>query len=396
MSMGFPMLLYTLVMEKEEGVTELMTINGLKIIYYWATYYIYYFIVLSCVSVFFVLLGYLIVDSPYFRETSIVIQILMLSIWNIAQISWALLLSTFIKTSRLANLVGYLSSIFLVLIIGSISQFLFPAPQELPWVFYLIPHSGMLRAFYAFASICSIDNCVQGFGDVTFELGEAMLMMLLFAILYGFLGLLLNEPTIRNKVRGCLKKKIELGSSRDSRIDSTEMVEEISESGIEYIKQVKELDPNDPNYVLIAKDLRKQYPAKKDKPALDQFYLSVERGTVFGLLGPNGAGKTTFLKILTGTEKSDTGEAYISGINVQDRSGDNIKVGFCPQFDILWPVLTVIEHLVFFSYFKDVPSHEIKEKTKTLIEKVNLDEDCNKLARELSGGMKRRVSLAIA
>ena len=88
MSMGFPMLLYTLVMEKEEGVRELMTINGLKMKYYWLCYYIYYFLVLSVVSVFFVLLGWAMIDMPYFRKTSIIVQIFMLSIWNIAQISW--------------------------------------------------------------------------------------------------------------------------------------------------------------------------------------------------------------------------------------------------------------------------------------------------------------------
>jgi len=84
-----------------------MIINGLKMKFYWICYYIYYFIVLSIVAVVFVVLGWAMIDMPYFRMTSVWIQILMLSIWNVSQISWGLLLSTFIKTSRLANLVGY-------------------------------------------------------------------------------------------------------------------------------------------------------------------------------------------------------------------------------------------------------------------------------------------------
>ena len=393
MSMGFPMLLYILVMEKEEGVRDLMTINGLKMKYYWLCYYIYYFIVLSVVSVFFVLLGWIMIDMPYFQQTSIIVQIFMLSIWNIAQISWGQLLSTFIKSARLANLVGYMTSIFVVLVLGGINQFLFPYPQNLPWLFYIIPHSGMLRSFYQMSSICSTSDCVQGFGDFNPELTRAIICMFAFSVFYGFIGLLFNEPSLLNLFKFEKKEKV---TSKQSLVTVNYESNDISESGSDYINEVQSLDANDPKYVQIAKNLSKTYPAKKDKKALDSFHLCVEKGQVFGLLGPNGAGKTTFLKILTGIEDSDTGEAYIDGINVKQRAGDNIKVGFCPQFDILWPTLTVDEHLIFFSYFKDVPPHTIKSSVEKLIESVNLDEDNKKLAQELSGGMKRRVSLAIA
>lgn len=177
---------------------------------------------------------------------------------------------------------------------------------------------------------------------------------------------------------------------------SVHEIEEKNQSAIEITNLIKNLDPLDPEYVLIAKDLSKQYKTKKDRKALDKFYLGVKKGQIYGLLGPNGAGKTTFLKILTGIEKTDTGEAYIGGIDIQKRDGDNINVGFCPQFDILWPMLTVTEHLIFFSKFKGIDGNNVDSNVKETILGVNLEEDCTKLASQLSGGMKRRLSLAIS
>ena len=143
-------------------------------------------------------------------------------------------------------------------------------------------------------------------------------------------------------------------SSTDKNIDESglnlecDKVKDRNITASEFMTKVKNLDSNDPNYVLIARDIDKTYRNKKDCKALDDFCLAVEKGQIFGLLGPNGAGKTTFLKILTGTENLDKGEAFIGGIDITDRHGDNIKMGFCPQFDILWPMLTVTEHITFF------------------------------------------------
>lgn len=115
------------------------------------------------------------------------------------------------------------------------------------------------------------------------------------------------------------------------------------------------------------------------------------------LYSPNGAGKTTFFSILTGIYPPTSGNAWVSGNSILE----NIEkvqqlIGFCPQFDVLWTELTVEEHLKFYSRLKNVdPStvHSIVEKT---LEDTRLIPFRSFLVRELSGGMKRRLSLGIS
>ena len=108
LSMGFPILLYTLVLEKEESIKDLLTINGMSNSIYWINYIVYYSIVLNSVSIFFVLFGWIMITNmSFFVHTSIFVQIIMLFIWNFAQICLGLFLSIFISSSRLASLFGY-------------------------------------------------------------------------------------------------------------------------------------------------------------------------------------------------------------------------------------------------------------------------------------------------
>lgn len=150
------------------------------------------------------------------------------------------------------------------------------------------------------------------------------------------------------------------------------------------------------DYYLIAKDLSKTYKQKKDRKALDGLYLSIKKGEVLGLLGPNGAGKTTLLKILTNMETTDTGVAYIKGVDAtSDKTGrKHFKVGFCPQFDILWPSLSIQDHMKFFYLLKNAQNSQIS--SDLLLQKLSLYTDRHKLVSELSGGMKRRLTIGIA
>jgi len=87
-----------------------------------------------------------------------------------------------------------------------------------------------------------------------------------FSVLYGFIGLLLNEPSFM-KLFKCCKRRATLGSSRESVLDYSENETEIAESGVDYINQIKNIANEDPNYVLIAKGISKTYPSKKDRKA---------------------------------------------------------------------------------------------------------------------------------
>lgn len=156
----------------------------------------------------------------------------------------------------------------------------------------------------------------------------------------------------------------------------------------------------DPSSPLIMKHLRKIYPGRGGlgpKLAVKDITLSVDKDLIFGLLGPNGSGKTTLISCLTGLFEPSSGEAILSGYNIRTQI-DMVyrKIGVCPQFDILWEDLTVGEHLYFYARLKGVSKENEGEAVQRSLEQVSLQDFVHRLSKGLSGGEKRRLSIAIA
>src|SRR6185436_18584336 len=120
------------------------------------------------------------------------------------------------------------------------------------------------------------------------------------------------------------------------------------------------------------------------------------RGTIFGFVGPSGCGKTTTVRLLTGFYKPTSGTLSVLGKNPADFSdSDREKIGYLIQHFVLYPELTVWENLNFAASCYGVGLFRWGRLNK-LLDFVELAGDKNKLARDLSGGMKRRLSLAAA
>jgi ABC-2 type transport system ATP-binding protein len=134
-----------------------------------------------------------------------------------------------------------------------------------------------------------------------------------------------------------------------------------------------------------------------DLKAVDGVSLQVERGQIFGLLGPNGAGKTTTIQMICGLLKPDGGEILMDGRAL--RAGDNRamrRVGVCTQQNILWEKLTCLEQLEFVGRMYQLPGKLARQRSEKLLEQLGLAEKRNQLAGKLSGGMQRRLNLALA
>jgi ABC-2 type transport system ATP-binding protein len=128
--------------------------------------------------------------------------------------------------------------------------------------------------------------------------------------------------------------------------------------------------------------------------AVQSLSMYVPRGKIFGFIGPSGCGKTTTVRLLTGFYRPTSGTLSVLGKNPADFSkSDQGKIGYLIQQFVLYPDLTVLENLNFAASFYGVTPFRWGRLNK-LLDFVELSEHRNKLARELSGGMKRRLSLA--
>ncbi|RKP11483.1 P-loop containing nucleoside triphosphate hydrolase protein, partial [Piptocephalis cylindrospora] len=146
---------------------------------------------------------------------------------------------------------------------------------------------------------------------------------------------------------------------------------------------------------LVLKNMRKVYP--NGKLSVKDVTLATEKSQIFGLLGPNGAGKTSLISMLTGLYPSTGGEARVSGYDLRTQlSSIFLTMGVCPQHDILWGDLTVEEHLYFYARLKGIPVREERAQVDRAISRVSLTKFARRLSRGLSGGEKRRLSIAIS
>ncbi|MFC4409071.1 ABC transporter ATP-binding protein [Chungangia koreensis] len=132
----------------------------------------------------------------------------------------------------------------------------------------------------------------------------------------------------------------------------------------------------------------------KNHEVLKNISLDVFVGEIFGLLGPSGSGKTTLVKQLTGLDSPTSGECYLF-----QHKMPNLKlirrIGYMAQSDALYEDLTAMENLQFFSSLYGLKKSQ-KQRIEEVSKIVNLSEDLRKLVSNYSGGMKRRLSLAIA
>jgi lipooligosaccharide transport system ATP-binding protein len=148
------------------------------------------------------------------------------------------------------------------------------------------------------------------------------------------------------------------------------------------------------NTVMSARNLRKSYG---DQAVVDGLNLSIHRGECFGLLGPNGAGKTTTLRLLLGLIAPDEGDLRLFDHVVPEQArAARLRVGVVPQFDNLDPDFTVAENLLVYGRYFGISDAAIEARLPELLEFASLTGKRNAKVPTLSGGMKRRLTLARA
>ena len=147
-----------------------------------------------------------------------------------------------------------------------------------------------------------------------------------------------------------------------------------------------------------AQKLLKTYKLKDGTEihAVNRVDLAVKKGEIFSLLGPNGAGKTTIINMISGLIKPTTGDAKIGGYSIRKQALEAKKlIGVVPQEVALYPMLSARQNLSFFGRLNDLGGAMLKKRIDEILDFIELKDRADDKVETFSGGMKRRVNLAV-
>eukprot|EP01065_Artemidia_motanka_P019215 TRINITY_DN2277_c0_g2_i1.p1 TRINITY_DN2277_c0_g2~~TRINITY_DN2277_c0_g2_i1.p1 ORF type:complete len:2055 (+),score=589.91 TRINITY_DN2277_c0_g2_i1:857-6166(+) len=242
--------------------------------------------------------------------------------------------------------------------------------------------------------------------DVT---GASLCYMGLFTPVYFGLTLLLEDATIRAKVFGMWQKRPCQGpGQRRYNIDGADGLEEEEDEQVKEEREAVAGPEGREGDLVTVQNLRKVWPPTgnqtRPKVAVHNLSFGVKRGELFAFLGTNGAGKTTTMSVLSG-EFLPTGGRALLGYDPQTGRKLNVvddaqlarqSLGFCPQFDSLLDLMTPDEHLWLFARLRGIPVERVQESVELLLGKLGLTPHRGKKAKSLSGGNRRKLSVAVA
>ena len=391
------------VLEKQEerNVKHLQFVSGVAISSYWLSLFVFDLCVYMVP-----LAGALILVSAFniesFTANLDAVFVVLLG-YGLAVIPFSYVLSIIFKKPTSALTWSILINCFtgLVLMVASFALELIEATQDIAptikFVLRMFPgfclgdsllQLSTLVRFHAFAEFGfdiphAFDLDVTGY-NILYLYVEAVLLMALviaYEVINSKPSLLARRHSIFRRLPGMT------GVEADSRGDHSQVDVDVR------AEQERVTSGGADDDVLRLVNLRKVYPG--GTVAVEGLTLGIPEGQCFGYLGTNGAGKTSTLKCITGDVFPTSGSGTLNGFNiVTDQVHVRQHVGYCSQFSALLNRLTVREHLELFCKIKHAT--DIDASVDTLLSRLALKPFANKLAGSLSGGNKRKLSVAIA
>ena len=233
-------------------------------------------------------------------------------------------------------------------------------------------------------------------------LGLQILYLCVLFVLYTFFVILFE--IYEYKLKECKNEKIKNESEDDNVNKEINYVQNVIDNIDNNVQIDKEEENNKIKHPIIVQNLQKFYTkfnfcSNNEKiPAVKNLNFCTNSGECFGLLGTNGAGKTTTFKCLTQEHSLSNGQILINNIklNSSNFSKFSFLFGYCPQFDAIFEYLTVFENLEFYALIKGIKKTLLSSFINAMIEEMSLNEFSNKIAGRLSGGNKRKLSVAIS
>ncbi|XP_065877068.1 ABC transporter A family member 2 [Euphorbia lathyris] len=444
---GFVLQIGSLVAEKELKLRQALNMTGLYESAYWLSWIIWDGILALISSVLLVLFG-MMFQFDFFKKNSFAVVFLLFYLFLLNMSGFAFLLSTFISKSSSATTVG-----FSVFIVGFFTQlvtiFGFPYGLDVSralrtiWSFFPpnllavsvnllaqatatpedagISWSGRKRCAEDY-DFSAVEDCVITINGVYIWLLATYFLWCVLAIYFD--NIIPNAYGVRRSMFYFLNPGYWTGKGGNeveeggicSCMGSVPLQEHVTPEDEDVLEEENTVKRDvseglvDHGIAVQVRGLVKTYSGtrtlgcckcKKTKPyhAIKGLWLNFAKDQLFCLLGPNGAGKTTTINCLTGITTVTNGDALVYGNSIRSSVAmSNIRrlIGVCPQFDILWDALSGEEHIHLFASIKGLHPSSINSVAQESLEKVRLTGSAKVRTRSYSGGMRRRLSVAIA
>ena len=372
--------------ERLRHVRQLHYSNGVKSFTLWSAYLTFDFVTVLAVSVISIVIFRAVTDAWYHPEYLFVVFFL----YGIASTLWSYVISLFAK-SQLASFAfaaGGQAVMFLLYFIAIMSVYTYSTFEDVEKNLLIVhftislvtPSGNLVRALFValniFATTCQEKTTIASYpggiraygGPILYLVGQSLF---LFGVLLWW-----DSASLWARIR---RQKIKPEDGEEVIVEN------------DVAKEVKRVAASDDG-------LRVQHMTKAfgSNVAVQDVSFGVKRGEVFALLGPNGAGKSTTISLIRGDiQPSHTsGEIFVEGIPISKRrTAARTHLGVCPQVDAC-DQMTVLEHLRFYARVRGVV--DVEHNVSETIRSVGLGPFQHRMAAKLSGGNKRKLSLAIA
>ncbi|KAH1117722.1 hypothetical protein AAZX31_17G095600 [Glycine max] len=414
----FPVVLTSLVYEKQQKLRIMMKMHGLGDGPYWMISYGYFLAISVIYMLCFVIFGSLL-GLKIFTINDYSIQFVFYFIYINLQIALAFMVASIFSNVKTATVTAYIGVFGTGLLAVFLFQFFvqntsFPRGWIIVMEFY--PGFALYRGLYELAQF-SFQGSSSGSGGMKWQnlsestngMKEVLIIMFVEWIVMLFAAFYVDQVLLSGSrksplfyLKGFQKRppfqKLDAQMQGSKVFSQTEKPDVIQEK--EKVEQLL-LEPSI-NHTIVCDDVKKVYPGRDgnpDKYAVRGLFLFVPQGECFGMLGPNGAGKTSFINMMIGLTKPTSGRAFVQGLDIRTQMDEiYTTMGVCPQHDLLWESLTGREHLLFYGRLKNLKGSLLTQAVEESLMSLNLFHGgvADKQVGKYSGGMKRRLSVAIS
>ena len=386
------------VRERECKSKHLQFVTGANFVVYWLANFIFdicsFFMT---VAIAFVIFGCFVRNEYVGSVDRFFATFFLFFFYGLSTLGLAYFVSYFFKTHSTAQtvtlLVCFLSGFILVVLIfflENLARGTKDVADVLVYFFRIIPPFCLGDGLKNLSFSYSMDKYNGGTDPWAMKVvGWNMLYMAFESVIFFICAIIVDHPLRHEK-----KRKLQFKSTLVAPFVPYEDEDVLNER-----KEIEGDDPSRESDVVKVKKIRKVFTlgSNKFKTAVENISFGVKKGEVFGFLGTNGAGKTTTMSMLTTEIAPTCGQGFIGGFDVVSNSDKTRElIGYCPQFDAIMDLLTPVEHLELFASLRLIPVASTERVIDALIKACALNKYRDVPAGKLSGGNKRKLSVAMS